>query len=66
MRSWVSGTMAARAKKMKSTNIITIKILDKMSPKNVFKNTLLVDVGKVKSIGDKEFHKHGNKNDKTG
>ena len=43
IRSWTTGAMTAGAEVMKSTNIITIKLV----------------VGRVRSIGGKEFQSRG-------
>ena len=36
IRSWTTGAMTAGAEVMKSTNIITIKIINKMTPYKCF------------------------------
>ena len=59
IRSWTTGAMTAGAEVMKSTNIITIKIINKMTPYKCFKNTTILVVGRVRLIGGKEFQSRG-------
>ena len=45
---------------MKCIDIITIKIVNKMTPENVLKNATIVEVGRVQSMVVKESQSRGN------